>query len=171
MGLNTWAADFLARISAKVVDGTVILMAVLGSPSYSLPRNLAIIATVFATLLAVALAHSYAETINYIMKARRIVPWRELFPVWFKQPWVMVSALLPMTFFGLAAVGFITQDKAFRLTEIALIIVLFFFGFLSRRLIGGGWLRASSYGAAAVLLGLMLVEIKLWAKYLPDIGQ
>ncbi len=171
MVLNTSVADFLARISAKVVDGTVILMAVLGSLSYSFPGNIAIIATVFVTLLAVALAHAYAETINYIMKARRIVPWREMLPVWFKQTWVMVGALLPMAFFGLAAIGLTTQDKAFRLTEITLILVLFFFGFISRRLIGGGLLRASSYGAAAVLLGLMLVEIKLWAKYLPDIGQ
>lgn len=171
MGLNTSAADFLARISAKVVDGTVILMAVLGSLSYSFPGNFAIIATVFVTLLAVALAHAYAETINYIMKARHIVPWRAMLPVWFKQTWVMVGAILPLTFFGLAAVGLLTQDKAFRLTEIALIIVLFFFGFLSRRLVGGGLLRACSYGGVAVLLGLVLVEIKLWAKYLPDIGQ
>ena len=59
MLLSTSAADFLARISAKVVDGTVILMAVLGSLSYSFPNNKAIIATVFVTLLAVALAHGY----------------------------------------------------------------------------------------------------------------
>lgn len=171
MSLNISAADFLARISAKVVDGTVILMAILGSLSYSLPGNFAIIATVLVTLFAVALAHAYAETINYIMKARGTVPWRAMLPVWFKQTWVMVGAILPLTFFGLAAVGLITQEKAFRLTEIALIIVLFFFGFLSRRLIGGSWLRASSYGVIAVLLGLILVEIKLWAKYLPDMGQ
>jgi len=153
MGLNTSATDFLARISAKVVDGTVILMAVLGSLSYSFPGNLAIIATVFVTLLAVALAHTYAETINYIMKARRTVPWRELLPVWFKQSWVMVSTLLPITFFGLAAGGLITQDKAFRLTEIALILVLFSFGFFSRRLIGGGLLRAISYGGGSRFVG------------------
>ena len=83
----------------------------------------------------------------------------------------MVGALLPMTFFGLAASGLITQEKAFRLTEIALICVLFSFGFLSRHLIGGSWLRSSSYGLVAVLLGLILVEIKLVAKYLPDIGN
>ena len=171
MSLNQSAADFLARISAKVVDGTVILMAVLGSLSYSFPGNLAIIATVVVSLLAVALAHAYTETINYIMKARCIVPWRDMLPIWFKQTWVMVGALLPLTFFGLAAVGLLTQEKAFLLTEIALILVLFFFGFLSRRLIGGGWLRASSYGGIAVLLGLILVEMKLWAKYLPDMGQ
>ncbi|UCE63764.1 MAG: hypothetical protein JSU59_00980 [Nitrospirota bacterium] len=171
MLLSTSAADFLARISAKVVDGTVILMAVLGSLSYSFPNNIAIMATIFVTLLAVALAHAYAETINCVMKECRMVPWPEMLPVWLKQTWVMVGAILPITFFGLAAVGFITQDKAFRLTEIALILVLFFFGFLSRRLVGGGILRSILYGGGAVLLGLILVEIKLLAKYLPDIGQ
>ncbi len=171
MILNPSAADFFARVSAKVVDGTLILMALLGSLSYSMPGNFAIIACVFVTLLAVALAHAYAETINYIIKARRIVPWRALFPIWSKQTWVMIGALLPLTFFGLAAVGFLSQDRAFRLTEIALIFVLFFFGFLSRRLIGGGWLRASSFGGIAVLLGLVLVEIKLLGKYLLDISQ
>ena len=171
MLLNTSAADFLARISAKVVDGTVILMAVLGSLSYSFPRNLSIIATVIVTLLAVTLAHTYAETINLILKARRIVPWQALVPILFKQAWVMVAAFIPIISFGLAAAGLITTDKAFRITEISLIIILFSFGFLSRRLIGGGLIRAMSYGVVAVSLGLILVEIKLWAKYLPDIGQ
>ena len=171
MSPNPSVTDFLARISAKVVDGTVILMAILGSLSYSLPRNFAIMATVLVTLLAVALAHGYAETINYIMKARRVIPWRAMLPVWLKQFWVMIPALLPLIFFGSAALGLMTQVRAFRLTEFALIFVLFFFGFLSRRLVGGSWVRSSSYGGLAVLLGLVLVEMKLWAKYLPDIGQ
>ena len=146
-------------------------MAVLGSLSYSFPSNLSIIATVFVTLLAVTLAHTYAETINLIMKARRIVPWRALVPILFKQSWVIVAAFIPMIVFGLAAIGLITPDIAFQITEISLIIILFLFGFLSRRLVGGSLIRAISYGVVAVILGLILVEIKLWAKYLPDIGQ
>ncbi len=168
---NPQTVAFLARVSAKVVDGTIVLMAVLGSLSYKIPGNLALIATVVASLLAVVLAHTYAETINEVIKQRRVVPWHDLRPMFVKQTWVMSSTLVPVAFFGLALLGIITRDKAFRLTEIALVIVLFSFGFLARRLCGGGTLRATSYGAVAVVLGLILVEIKQWAKYLPEIGQ
>ena len=81
MSPNPLATDFLARISAKVVDGTVILMAILGSLSDSLPGNFAIMATVLVTLLAVALAHAYGETIIDIMKARQVVSWQAMLPV------------------------------------------------------------------------------------------
>ena len=154
-------------MSSRVRTGVVVCRGL----SYKIPGNLPVIATVVASLLAVILAHAYAETINEVIKQRRVVLWRDLRPMVVKQMWVMGSTVVPVAFFGLALLGIITRDKAFRLTEIALVIVLFSFGFLARRLSGGGMLRATSYGAVAVVLGLILVEVKQWAKYLPEIGQ
>jgi hypothetical protein len=82
----------------------------------------------------------------------------------------MGSTLVPITFFSLASLGIITQNTAFHLTESILLLVLLFFGFVTRRLSGGSILQAFKIGAAAVLLGLIVVEMKLWAKYLPDVG-
>jgi hypothetical protein len=78
--------------------------------------------------------------------------------------------LVPVSFFTLASLGVIGQNTAFRLTERVLLFVLLFFGFLTRRLSGGSLLQAFLIGGAAALLGLIVVEIKLWAKYLPQIG-
>ena len=83
---------------------------------------------------------------------------------------MMASTLVPAACFGLAFLRLITPERAFRWTEIGLVAVLFTFGFLSRRMSGGSIRRASVYGAGAVALGLLLVEVKRWAKYLPDLG-
>ena len=159
----------LTRISAKVIDGAIIAMAVLGSMSYALPPPLAVVASVFVTVLAVTLVHTYAETLNQELKESRITSWSERWALLVKQRWMMASTLVPAAFFGLAVVRLITPERAFRWTEIGLVVVLFGFGFLSRRMSGGSIGRASVYGAGAVALGLVLVEVKQWAKYLPEL--
>ncbi len=82
----------------------------------------------------------------------------------------MGSTLVPVSLFGSASLGLISQTTAFRLTERVLLFVLLFFGFVTRRMSGGSLFQASLIGGAAALLGLIVLEIKLWAKYLPQIG-
>lgn len=168
---NPKMITFLTLISAKLLYGTIVLMAVLGSLSYyTLPSNLNIIVTVFFSLLAVALADTYAYTINEDMKYHRITPWRDRWKIFCQRSWVMGSILVPITLFALAAFGIITQDTAYYFTENILLFVLLFFGFVTCRLSGGSVLQAFIIGATAVLLGMIVVEMKVWAKYLPKIG-
>ena len=167
---NPQTVALLTRASAKVIDGAVIAMAVLGSMSYSLPRPLEVVVGVFASVLAVTLVHTYAETLNQEMKESRITSWSERWDLFVKLRWMMASTLVPAACFGLAFLRLITPERAFRWTEIGMVAVLFGFGFLSRRLSGGSIRRASVYGAGAVALGLLLVEVKQWAKYLPELG-
>ena len=160
----------VTRVSAKVIDGAIIAMAVLGSMSYELPRPLAVVVSVFVSVLAVTLVHTYAEALNQEMQESRITSWSERWALLVKQRWMMASTLVPAACFGLAFLRLITPERAFRWTEIGLVAVLFTFGFLSRRMSGGSIRRASVYGTGAVALGLLLVEVKRWAKYLPDLG-
>lgn len=163
--------DFLTRISAKLIYGTIVLMTVLGSLNYyALPRNITVIVTAFLSLLAVTLAATYAQAINEQMIHHHVTPWGDIWRVFRKQIWVMGSTPVPVIFFALAALGIITQDAAFRMTENALLLVLLCFGFVSCRSMGGSMSQAFSIGLGAALLGLMVVEMKLWAKYLPEIG-
>jgi hypothetical protein len=171
MLLNPRTDAFLTRISAKLLYGTIILMTVLGSLNHdTLPSNLAVIVTVVLSLLAVAVADTYAYTIYEEMKNRRVTPWRGKWKVFRERSWVMGSTLVPVSFFALASLGVIGQNTAFRLTERVLLFVLLFFGFVTRRLSGGSIFQALSIGVTAAVLGLIVVEIKLWAKYLPEIG-
>jgi hypothetical protein len=123
MFLNPQTVAFLTLISAKLLYGTIILMAVLGSLSYYvLPRNLTIIVTVFFSLLAVALADTYAYTISEDMKHYQVTPWRNRWKIFRERSWVMGSTLVPMSSFTLASLGIITRDTAFRLTESVLLV-------------------------------------------------
>jgi hypothetical protein len=82
---NPKAVTYLNRISAKVIDGAIMVMAMLGSLSYALPGDLAVMLTVGVSLLAVALAHAYAETVNEEMKRCRVAPWRDRWSIFVKQ--------------------------------------------------------------------------------------
>ncbi len=170
MLLDQRTIAFLTRISAKLLYGTIILMTVLGSLRYSSTENQTIVVTVFFSLLAVALADTYAYVINEDMRNRRVSPWRHKWRVFRERSWVMGSTPVPIVVFASASLGFIAQETAFRLTEGILLFVLLFFGFITRRLSGGSILQAFFIGAMATLLGLMVAELKLWAKYIPVIG-
>ena len=170
MLLDQKTIAFLTRISAKLLYGTIILMTVLGSLRYSPTKNQTIVVTVFFSLLAVALADTYAYFINEDMRNRRVSPWRHKWSVFRERSWVMGSILVPITLFVLAAMGILTQEAAFRLTEITLALVLLLFGFITRRVTGGSIFQAFLIGAMAALLGLIVAELNLWAKYLPAIG-
>lgn len=168
MLLSQQASDFLTRISAKVIYGTIILGAVLGSLSDPLPeRNLRVIVIVCLSLYLVSVANAYARIIDADMAGRRATPWREKWRTLLRPGWVMASTAAPVAFFALAALGVISQMVAFRATIYALLLVLFSFGFMSRRLCGGGVAQSVVAGGSLMLLGYVVVQAKLWTKYMP----
>ena len=169
MLLNPRTTEFLTRVSGKLLYGTIILMAVLGSLTYPLP-NLTVIVTVIASLFAVVLAKTYSDTVYDDMKLQRLTPWSDIVKLILKQGWVMAGAAVPIFFFGLALVGVITQTRASRLTEVVLLTLLAFFGFISRRLSGGSVLQSLTISAVAAALGRMVVVVEVWAKYLPKVA-
>ena len=161
---------FLTRISGKLIYGAIIVEAVIGSLDDPLPRNLVVIVTVWLSLHAVTLAGAFTQTISEDMERRRTMSWGERLLRLFKPTWVMGSAVVPFTFFGLAAIGIISQPTALRLTKAALFILLAFFGFVARRQGGSGMLTSILAGLLVALLGFAVIQIKLWIKYVPEIG-
>lgn len=171
MLLSTRASEFLTRIAAKVIYGTIILGAVLGSLSDPLPeRNLRVIIIVCLSLYLVSVANAYARIIDADMAKRTATPWRDKWRALLRPGWVMSSTAVPVAFFTLAASGLISQLTAFRSTIYALLFVLFFFGFISRRLCGGRIPASFVAGGSLMLLGYVVVQAKLWTKYLPEFG-
>jgi len=169
MLLSQQTTDFLTRVSGKLLYGTIILLAVLGSLSYPL-RNQTVVITVLVSLFGVVLAKTYSDTVYDDMKLKRVTPWSELAQLTLKQSWAMGSCVVPVFFFGLALLGVITQARAVLLTEVVLLILLAFFGFISRRLSGGSVLQSIAIAAVAAAMGRLVVAVEVWAKYLPKIA-
>jgi hypothetical protein len=84
---------------------------------------------------------------------------------------MMVTTGAPIFLFGLAALGLISQHAALIASEVVLLTVLMFFGFISRRVSGGGVMQSLLTGTGVTLLGYIAIQIKLWTRYLPTLGQ
>jgi hypothetical protein len=165
------ASAFLTRISAKVIYGTIVLGAVLGSLSDPLPeRNLRVIVIVVLSLYLVSVANAYAGIIDADMAGKQATPWSEKWRKLLRPGWVMASTAVPAFYFALAATGMVSQLAAFRLTIYTLLCVLLLFGFVSRRLCGGDVAQSLAAGVALTMLGYVVVQAKLWTKYMPVFG-
>ena len=70
-------AAVLSRVSAKIIYGTIVVAAVVGSLSDPLPSNLTVTLTVSLSLLAIMLANTYASSINEDLTSRTVASWRE----------------------------------------------------------------------------------------------
>lgn len=170
MLLKPAAVEFLTRVSADVIFGAIVLSAVLGSLSYPFPSNLTIILTAILSLQVISWGRAYAAKIRTDMEKRRVSPWSQRWRLFFRPNWMIVTTVVPVFFFGCAALGLITQDAAFVASEVVLLAVLMFFGFVSRRLSGGGVMQSLVTGAGVTLLGYIAIQIKLWTRYLPTLG-
>ena len=72
-----------------------------------------------------------------------------------------------MFFFGLAGAGLIAQKAASLYTESVLLLLLAFFGFVTRRLSGGTVGQSILIAALAAGLGWFVVFVEIAAKNLP----
>jgi hypothetical protein len=171
MLLQARTLDFLTRVSADVIFGAIVLSAVIGSLSDPLPNNRTVILTTFLSLQVISWAKAYARKIGDDMANRRISPWSARWRLFFAPSWMMVTTAAPVLAFGLAAIGLISQNTALITSEVMLLTVLMFFGFISRHVSGGGTLQSLLTGASVTLLGYVAIQIKLWTRYLPTLGQ
>lgn len=169
MLLREQTADRLTRIAPKLIYGTVILYALIGSLTYPLPKSPSIVVTVFLSLLAVSVANAYAERIQEEMATRSLTPFRRRWKALLKPSWVMASGAVPIALFGFASLGWIDPKTALGATKVGLFGLLVFFGFVARRMSGGSIPASILVGIALGLLGYAVGQIKLWTKDLPTL--
>ncbi len=165
------SVDFLTRVSPKLIYGTIILAAVMGALGSPLPRTVVVIAIVFLSLYAVSIANAYAETIRDDIARKQVTSWRQKWRRIVTPGWVMAGTAVPIVFFGLAAAGLITREAALGASQAGLVVLLAWFGYIARRLSGARPLQSLWAGVTVALLGYAVVQIKLWTKYLPQVGQ
>ena len=169
MLLEERTLDRLTRIAPKLIYGTIIVYALIGSLSNPLPRSPRVVLTVFLSLLGVSVANAYAQRIHEEMATRSVTPWRRRWRSILKPSWVMTSAAVPITSFGFATLGWIGPETALTATQVGLFVLLVLFGFVARRMSGGRILASILTGAALGLFGHVIGQIKVWTKYLPTL--
>lgn len=162
---------FLTRISARFIYGTIILGAVIGSLSDPLPGNAAVIVVLTLSLYLVGVANGYAQSINAQLVGRDSEKIARQWATILKPNWMMASVIVPIGFFGASGCGWISQEAAFAGTKYALLFLLLSMGFISRRVCGSGIPRSLLSGVIVASLGFLVVQLKVWSKYLPNIGS
>lgn len=160
----------LTEAAPKLIYGSIVLSAIIAPLRNPPPYGLVVIALSVVSLFAINLAGTYADIIRGDMVRQEITPWRVKWRILFKPNWVMASSIVPVFCFGLTMLNIIKPETALAATKGLLIFILVFFGFLARRLCGGGWWISIYAGFMIGLLGFVVVQIKVWIKYLPDIG-
>lgn len=160
----------LTHISAQVIYGIIVLDAVIGSLRDPLPGNLRIIITVFLTLQVISWAKAYAKSISEGSQFFRLTLWRDWLKILLLPNWMTSCTAVPITFFGLSMLGVVPQKTALTATRAALLLLLLLFGFVAHRRRGGNVLQSVLSGIMVMLLGYVVMQIKLWTKYLPSIG-
>jgi len=154
----------------KLIYGSIVLSAVISPLRSPPPYGLIVIALSVVSLYAIAIAGTYAEIIRNDMVRQEVTPWPVKYRLLFKPTWVMAASVVPVVCFSLAMLNVIKPEVALAATKGLLIFLLVFFGFIARRLCGGGWLISIGAGLMVGLLGFVVIQIKVWIKYLPDIG-
>lgn len=170
MSSNAGPSEVSKAVSAGVVYRTVILCALLGALEDPLPRNWRIIVTVFLSLQAITMANAYARVLSRDISQQRVTPWREVGRSLLLPDWSNVGLLVPICFFALASAGLLSQPAAMLASKAGLIALLFIFGFLARRRSGASVARSLQSGVLGAAVGYLVIQIKVWTKYIPVVG-
>lgn len=163
-------ASFLARISPKAIYGIIVQEALLGALRDPLPGNLTIMVSVVASVAAISLAGAYSQLIADDIVNRTVTPWnapaRMLLGLIFRPNWMLATTVVPVCFFGLAAVGVLTQKAAMGLTTWTFSGLLFLLGFLLARFSGARPFQSTLSGLMVALVGFVVIQVKMFAKLL-----
>ncbi len=147
---------------SKIVYGTIIVLAVIvamDDPAHP-PSLKGAVGTVLLSAFAVALAEFYSDFIAFRIRKKRLLTRDEINHMARDVSSVMIGALLPLPFFILAGLGFITIIFAIILAKWTLVGVLLFYGYVASKLSGYGHLWSIGIALIIGMIGSVLVLIK-----------
>jgi hypothetical protein len=144
------------RVVAGHLYGAIIVLAVLITANDHTPhpyKAAAVLAVTVAVLLGM---ETYAEVIAREITLRRTLTGSERITAIKELLAVTGAAELPLVFLVMAGVGWISIEAAFHLAQSVTIALLFYYGYLARRLAGRRAGQAVAAGAAVSVIGLAL---------------
>jgi hypothetical protein len=120
----------------------------------------AIVTSLIATGVAVALAELYSEIVGTSARLRRRIEGHLLRDALSDAVAVAIGVAFPAVFFLLAAAGLIELDTAFSLAKWSGLGLIAFYGYCAARLSGAGVPGSLLQAAAVGALGAILIAIK-----------
>jgi len=145
---------------ARVVYGSIIGLALVAALEAHPPRAVAVVGSLLATAVAVALAELYSEVLGGETRQRRRLERSELRLIAVDVTAVAFGIGFPAVFFVLAAAGVMEVDTAFTVAKWSGLGLIGLYGYAAARLAGSG-LAASLLNALAVgVIGGFLIAIK-----------
>jgi hypothetical protein len=140
-----------ARMSARVVYGAIVGLAVVVALQAHPPEPGVTAATLAATALAVALAELYSELVTVRETSARSV--REALGV-------ALGAAFPAVFFVLEAAGAIGEDTAYVLAKWTGVALIGGYGYVAARRAGNSNLSAIAQALGIAAVGALLIGFK-----------
>jgi hypothetical protein len=148
------------RQVSRVIYGAIVGLALVLVYELSQSAPGKVIATLFGTGVAVALAEVYSEVIGTETRTRRRITREQLRELLVDAAAVLFGVVAPCVFFVLAAVGLVATDTAFTLAKWTGLGLIGFYGWWAARLAGAGRAEAFVHAISIVSVGAVLIGLK-----------
>jgi VIT1/CCC1 family predicted Fe2+/Mn2+ transporter len=153
-----------AKYISKIIYGTIITLGLIVTLEKSNLTGLEIIISILGTLLVIAIAEYYVNSLTLAAKLKRVLKTQERIDIAKKEFAIMFSSEVPIMIFLLEVFNIITLKQAFLYSQIVGILILFFFGFIITKIFEKGLMRRIIVGSITALLGVAIVSLKLLFK-------
>ncbi len=167
-GVRRWLAErYLrrhrrpgARAASRHLYGAIIVLAVLVTADTHQPHPFEAAAVLAGTVAVLLGMETYADVVAQEISLQRRLTKDERLDALRDLRDVTLAAEVPLTFLVLAGLGTISDSLGFFLAKAATIALLFYYGFVARRLAGLSRRSALSGGVAVAGIGLVLAVAK-----------
>jgi hypothetical protein len=149
-----------SRQVSRVVYGAIIGLALVVALEAHPPPPSAVVASLLATAVAVALAEIYSDLVGFETGQRRKASRSELRHIGADMGAVGFGIAFPSVFFVLAAAGLLEDESAFTAAKWTGLGLIGLYGFAGARLSGAGVLASLTQALAVALIGALLIGLK-----------
>jgi hypothetical protein len=154
------AAHLGSRQVSRVLYGSIIGLALVVALEAHPPRPVAVVASLLATAIAVALAELYSDILGTETRTRARVAREQIAGLLAGAGAVAAGIAFPAVFFVLAGLGAIDSDAAFDIAKWSGLGLITSYAFAAARLTGDTVMRALGRAAVAALIAAFLIAIK-----------
>jgi hypothetical protein len=148
-----------SRQVARVIYGSIIGLAIVAALERHPPKAGAVVASLLATAVAVALAELYSDVVGTETRTRRRVERAQLAHILEDAGAVAWGIAFPVVFFVLAAAGALELDTAFTIAKWSGLGLICGYGFAAARFAGQGLVLALVQAVVVGAIGVLLIAV------------
>ena len=158
--LRSVEAHLGSRQVARVIYGSIIGLALVVALQAHPPTAGVVLATLWATALAVGLAELYSDIVGSETRTRRRIARTELVHILDQAGAVAFGIAFPGVFFVIAALGVLELDSAFSVAKWSGLALIGAYGFGGARLAGASVIASLGQAFAVGAIGGVLIAVK-----------